>query len=181
MMVLQFLIAFVGIVLALISFMSPSGWHNMTLLQSVALTTIFALAATLLALSLSWQMVPGSYQRISVEGLTAAVGIGFFVATTSLFPWHHSGSFIEEGIPCALTEFAIVVPIAAVFWLMARRGAPLSRSSLDAAVAGLAGLVALAILQVRCPHQEAPHLLVWHLGAVAIIVSLGILAGKTAA
>ena len=75
-------------------------------------------------------------------------------------------------------ELVIAVPAAVVFWLLARRGALFGGARVGAALTGLAGVLALAVLQFRCMFQQAPHLLVWHGTTAAILIGISALIGE---
>jgi hypothetical protein len=38
-------------------------------------------------------------------------------------------------------------------------------------------MLAVTILQFQCPHQQAPHLLVWHLGSLVVAILTGMAIG----
>jgi len=175
--VLGFLLVFTILALSLIGMTGRSGFHRMNEIQLIAMTTILALGVTLFSVSLAWQMIPGSYQRISIKRILTLSGVGLLAAVLLLFPWRTPEAFLAQGWPCSLTELAIAVPAAAVFWVLARRGAPISGPAMGSVLGGIAGLLAVTVLQFQCPHQEAPHLLVWHLGMLAVLVPTGMLIG----
>ena len=70
------------------------------------------------------------------------------------------------------------LPAAALFWLIARRGAPLSFGTLGGTLGGIAGLLGATILQFTCSRQDAAHLLVWHGGVLAASITAGVLTAK---
>ena len=75
-----------------------------------------------------------------------------------------------------MLELAVSAPAAVLLWLIVRRGAPFRGPRLGAAVAGLSVLLALTVVQSQCMYPQAPHILVWHAGAVLLIIG-GALAG----
>jgi hypothetical protein len=103
----------------------------------------------------------------------APFGFGVIGAIALLFRWRTFRAFVADGWPCAVMELMITVPATLVFWLLARRGALFASAALGAAVTGLAVFLALTPLQFQCMFQQAPHLLVWHGGTVAILVGMG--------
>jgi hypothetical protein len=50
-------------------------------------------------------------------------------------------------------------------------------SAMGATLGATAGLLGVTVLQVKCPHQEALHLLVWHGSVLAIATGAGLLTG----
>ena len=69
----------------------------------------------------------------------------------------------------------IALPSVVVFWLLARRASLFPDVALGASLGGLAALLGIAVLQFQCMFQQAPHLLVWHGGTAALLVSLAAL------
>jgi hypothetical protein len=176
--VVKFLLIFAALALALISMMGKAGFYAMDVLQVVAMTIILSIGAVLLSISLTWQMIPGSYRSIPINLIVTGSIVGPLTAIALIFPWRTSQGDLLHGWPCFVAELAIGIPAAAIFWIVSRRGAPHSGPALGASLAGLAGLLAVAVLQIQCPHQEAPHLLVWHLGAPLTLILAGILIGS---
>jgi len=175
---LAFLAVFVACTVGLIAIMDKAGFHLMTEAQMASMAAILAGGGILFSLIVAWDMVPGSRQRFPLSLVLALSGFGVLGGIALLFPWRTSGAFVSEGWPCAVMELMIAVPGAAVFWLLARRGALFGGAGVGAAVGGLAVVLALAVLQFRCMFQQAPHLLVWHGGTAAILIGLGALIGE---
>jgi hypothetical protein len=71
----------------------------------------------------------------------------------------------------------MAVIAAALLWLAVRRGTPLSTITTGATLRTTAGLLGITVLQVKCRHQEAPHLLLWHGSVLVIAVGTGALSG----
>src|SRR4029077_7430607 len=133
-------------------------------IELLAMAALYATGVSLLAVSLAWQMRPGSYRRVSTTALLGAFGIGLLLGMALLFPWQSSPAFALEGWPCLLGGLGIAVPGALLLWLVVRRGAALSFTTLGATLGATAGLLGVTVLQFKCAHQEASHLLVWHTG-----------------
>jgi hypothetical protein len=123
-------------------------------------------------------MIPGSGPGIPLWGLLTLGGVAVFGGLAMLFPWQTSGSFVSEGLLCAVMELTIAVPTTAVFWLVARRGALFASAGLGATLTGLAAFLVLIPLQFQCMFQQAPHLLVWHGGTALLMIGLGALVGN---
>lgn len=174
----EFLAVFTICALGLIAIMDKAGFHLMTVTQMVPMAAILAGGGILFSLIVAWQMVPGSRQGFPLSVALAVSGFGVIGGIALLFPWRTSAAFVSEGWPCAVMELTIAVPAAVVFWLLARRGALFGGAGVGAALGGLAVVLTLAVLQFRCPFQQAPHLLVWHGGMAAVLIGLGALMGK---
>ena len=175
---LLLLAIFVAVSAALVAVMNKTGLHMMTPLQLAGIAAILWGGGILFAIHLSGQMVPGSRSVFPLWSLLSLGGIAMFAGITALFPWQTGGSFVSEGWPCAAMELTLLVPAAAIFWLFARRGALFASAGLGATLTAVAAFLVLMPLQVQCPFQQAPHLLVWHLGTGLLMIGLGALVGN---
>lgn len=176
-LVLEFLAVFAACCGVLIAAMDQAGFHLMTGMQMVCMAAILTGAGVLFALTVAWRMVPASRQSFALTTALALSGCGAIGGIALLFPWRASRAFVSEGWPCAAMEVAIAVPAAAIFWLLARRGALFGGAGMGAALSGLAVVLALLVLQFQCMFQQAPHLLAWHGGTAAILIGVGALVG----
>jgi hypothetical protein len=177
-LVLAFLAVFAAGAAGLIAILDHPGFHLMTGAQMASMAAMLAGAGILFAVTVAWQMVPGSRPGFPLSLAVALSGVGVLGGIALLFPWRASAAFVPEGWPCALMELTIAIPAAGVFWLFARRGAWWGGAGAGAALGGLAVTAALLVLQFRCMFQQAPHLLAWHGGTAAILIGLGALFGE---
>jgi hypothetical protein len=156
-----------------------AGIGQMARTQMFGVSAIFLAGTALLSLSLVWQMIPGSLQRYPTRVILPALVAGFILGIVLLFPWRAPEAFLARGWHC-LGSGSLMSGVAAVmFWLFARRGAPLSIGAMGATLGACAGLVSVTVLQFACSHQDLGHLLIW-LGAVlagSIVIGAGIAYG----
>lgn len=174
----EFLLVFVVCTVGLVAIMDKAGFHLMTAAQMASMAAILGGAGVLFSLIVAWQMAPGSRQLFPLSLALALSGFGVFGGIALLFPWRISHAFVSEGRSCAVMELMIAVPVAVVFWLLARRGALFGGAGVGASLGGLAVVLALLVLQFRCMFQQAPHLLVWHGATAAILIGLAALMGE---
>jgi hypothetical protein len=158
--------------------LDKAGFRLMSGSQMAWMMGIFAAGAVLFSFAVAACMVPGSAQRLLIRAKLVLCAGGVILGIAVLFPWRLPSAFVSEGWPCALMEAMIAIPAALVLWLLARRGALFASAPTGAAIAGLAVLLALAPLQFQCMFQQAPHLLVWHVGTAATLVGLGAWVGR---
>jgi len=175
--VAQLLVLFVVFSTALVAVMGTAGIARMSLLQVVGIGVLLATGVCLFSVMLACQMRPGSYQPVPGHTVLAAFGLGLLTAMGVLFPWGAAPRFVAQGWPCLLGGVCVAVPAAALLWLVVRRGAPLSMSTMGATLGATAGLLGVTVLQVKCPHQEALHLLAWHGSVLVIATGAGVLVG----
>jgi hypothetical protein len=163
-----------------VSQLGIGGWRARDAIQRIAVFTILSLGSVLFASSLVREMAPGS--RVFVPASRSIAGVlaicaGIFAA---LFQFHPERTFVATGLVCLRIGLECALPVAAISWLILRRGAALNRIAAGALAGALAGLSGLALLETFCPNLNRYHVLVWHLGAAVTSTIAGILAGIVA-
>ena len=179
-LIFTFLAVFTVCAVGLIAILNKAGFHLMTGVQMGLIAAILAGGGILFSFTLAWRMVPGSRWRIPFSLVLTVSVLVPIAGIALLFPWHTSSAFVSEGWPCAELELTITIPSAAVYWLLARRGALFASPGLGASLTALAVFLALIPVQFQCMFQQAPHLLVWHGGAALLLIALGTLIGELA-
>jgi hypothetical protein len=160
--------------------MGLGGVEKMNVFQLIAITVVLPLRVALLALSLAWQVTPGSLRRISVRGAVNILVAGFIVSVVFLFPWHTPEALLARGWPCLRLGLLMALPSGLLFWLVARRGAPLEMKALGGTLGAISGLLGVSVLQFHCDRQETEHLLFWHGGVLLVSIVAGVLIGSAA-
>jgi hypothetical protein len=136
-------------------------------------------------LAMRWS-VPGSgakYSRSSVFLVIAMVlALAPALAAPHLVTPDHPGICVGSspamGLQCAGWQLLIAIPVFLVSLWFILRGASVS-GVLAGALAGLgAGLLSDAAIHFHCPAVDPSHTVTWHLGAVALLASMGALIGK---
>ncbi len=179
-LVVTFLAVFTVCAVGLIAILDKAGFHLMTGVQMGLIAAILAGGGILFSFTLAWRMAPGSRWRIPFSRVLTVSGLVPIAGIALLFPWHTSSAFVSEGWPCAALELTIAIPSAAVYGLLARRGALFASPGLGASLTALAVFLALIPVQFQCMFQQAPHLLIWHGGAALLLIGLGTLIGELA-
>jgi hypothetical protein len=126
--------------------------------------------------------VPGSYQSplslacIGLTGLAIYLFISWRTFQISPF-WPPAGRGLSLGIAC-MTTIGVMGILALLFGLfLTRRGLPL-RARATGLLLGLgSGLAAEAAWRLHCPITSWRHILLFHTGAVFIVVVLGMVLG----
>jgi Negative regulator of sigma F len=178
MLTLAFFVVFAFLSAAMIAVLKMLGIHLMTSAANLSITAIFTGAGLLFSRDLAREMIPGSPRSWPLPLVFALPGIAAFGGLALLFPWRQSGAFVSEGWHCALLEAIIAGPVAAIFWLLARRGVIFSSPALWGVLAGLTLSLALVPVQVQCMFLQAPHLLVWHAGTALLLIGVGAAIGR---
>lgn len=175
----RFWIVYLLLASPVISMLGIAGVRQMDWLQLAVITVILVVGGMVLSLSIAWQMTPGSLQLVTTKVAVPALAAGFVLGTALLFPWHAPEAFFAPGWHCFKTGIAMAVPVAFLFWLLARRGAPLSIGRLASTLGAIAGLFGASVLQFTCSRQEARHLLVWHGGVLVASILMGVVIAHT--
>jgi len=173
------MLVFLALGAAFAVWMHPLGLKTMTKVQLSVATAILLASALCSALSLAWQMRPGSLRSFPSWVPLAIPITAFVAATVLLFPMERSEAFVTEGSHCLIAGLAIAVLSIAAFWPIVRGGA-ISRVKLWGTTLGvLAGLTGASALQYSCELQNATHLAVWHGGILLVSIGIGTLGGYT--
>ena len=171
----QFAAIFLVFAAGLIAMMGVTGFRTLDAWQALGIVAILAVGVSLLSLVLAWQIRPGSQQKISAKLAWTCLGVGFLTGAALLFPWRGAEAFVSRGWPCLLAGSAVAIPGGILFWLLARRGVPLSVGTFGGTLGAIAGLLGLTVLQFRCIYQDATHILVWHGGVLVLSIAAGVL------
>jgi hypothetical protein len=175
---LQFAAIFSLFAVGLIAVMGFSGMALARPWQALGITAILVVGVALFSVSLAWQISPGSRQWVPAKVSWVCYGLGLAAGAALLFPWQAAEAFVEPGWSCSLTGLAIAVPGGALFWLPARRGAPLSAGTFGGTLGAIAALLGITVLHFQCVYQEAAHFLVWHGSILLVAISGGILVAR---
>jgi hypothetical protein len=167
---------------ALISLLATmyGGHQALRVLSSVQVLVYFGsflLLAILFAVAVLEQIIPGSKRRVKPGVLMAGAALFLIALAPVLFENFGLDGFVENGVPCLKfgTMFATVG--GALGFFLIRKGfltSPLEAGVLTGCFAGLSGVTALGFV---CPFLNAPHILVWHFGTMAIGTAAGALIG----
>jgi hypothetical protein len=151
------------------------GWGSTALQLSVGVV--------LIGLALR-ESIPG--QQVSLPVATSFIGLGAVMqVVVGIATWMNSpgmlapaGQATAHGVGCALNDLALAAPAMAVTLWLVFRALPLRPS-----VAGLLGgagaaVTADALTHVLCPMSDLRHVLVWHTGAMVVLMLLGWAIGR---
>lgn len=155
-----------------------AGWNAQSIIERLILFGTIGAALFASAYSLSLEMVPGSKPRFDWRWPESSAYAAFIVTVAIAF--HRVYRFDMRAIhgECfgrGLLAAAAVLPL---LFLAVRRGVFLDRKNAAASIAVLIASAALLILTVYCPILNWQHVLIAHLGAVAVIVAAAIIVGR---
>lgn len=167
----------VGVVALSVARMGALAIPVMSSLQTYSILGALAVSIGLLAYSLANQIVPGSRHRVSPRLLPVGIVVPLIFLIAVVFPFHAEPDFWRRSWACIRAGTVISVVAAVPLWLVLRRGAILSPAITGAAIGFFAGLAGTTALEIHCPNIEAWHILVGHLGVVALCTVAGLLVG----
>jgi hypothetical protein len=177
--VLAFGLLFLVVVTIGCLLLGVSGWSALSPGQRIGVYTASAIGAILLALSLVRQIVPGSRHEVSPVRLQIGVLALLVLMMIIVFQPQHELAFVSSGLTCLRIGLTYSIPTAFLSWLILRRGALLSPKLTGATVGMFAGVIGVTVLEVYCPNLNLYHILVWHLGVIALIGLAGLILGTT--
>lgn len=153
------------------------GLHRLTPAAAAVDYGVLVLLAFVLAGGVVAQMIPGS-RLILPPAAAALLSIALLATTASLlFPDFTTREFVRRGLPCLRLGLLCALPGAALVALLLRRG--FVTHARQAALAGgaLSGLLGVCVLALHCPILNASHIVVWHVGVIAVTSLAGAGAG----
>ena len=154
------------------SFLGPHGFLALSDLQRAAVYSTLAALGTVAAVACSRQMRPAGGSSLGGVALLLALGCFPAVAAT-IFHGYSTVNLVPQGIPCLRAGLLVALPTAILVAGILRKGFVLDWSAAGLAAGVLSGLTGLGMLEVQCPNLKAIHILVWHLGVVAVSAALG--------
>jgi hypothetical protein len=149
----------------------PFGYYGFRVLSPYQRTFyygILLLLAILFAVATAHEMIPGSKRRINSSWLILAAACILPLLVFALFPDFEVDRFAALGIPCLRLGLVCALLSGSLLWLVSRKGFFLSPVAGVATVGLFAGLAGVAVLALHCPIHNWPHIVAWHLGAMAL-------------
>lgn len=157
--------------------LGTAGWQALSILKKIAVFAALTTACYLLAFCLTRQLTPGSAMPVGARLLLAAILVTVTAIFAILFDYHPEKTFVATGLVCFSIGLKCALPVAALSWLMLRRGMVLNPVAAGALAGTLAGLSGLTLLEIFCPNPNKYHILAWHLGAAIASAIAGSLIG----
>ena len=150
-----------------------AGWLARNRLQVSVDFILLGISILVVAFSLAKQMAPGSEQPAPTWTLILTPLLALLAAVVLLFGYHWSPNFWPRALACWEIGVACAAVSAPLFWLVLRRGFPLSPVSQGAMTGLLAGFVGVTVLEIHCPNLDRMHIAGGHVGAAVTAVVVG--------
>jgi hypothetical protein len=154
------------------------GWQALALAKKVSVFAPLLAGAYLLGLAVVRQMVPGDAPTTRPVAWSAAAYALLVTVVAAVFGRQREPLFVPNGLSCFGPGVIYAASAALFVWLVIRRGAMLSGPLMGAMTGGLAGFIALAGIEIRCPNPNGNHILVWHLPLVLAGALGGVAVGE---
>jgi hypothetical protein len=165
-----FAIGFIALCAIGCYFAGQSGWHALNSVQKLCVFAPLGACAALLVFSIVRQMTPAAKHVRSSAVLSAGAFLLLFLMMAVIFRPVHELEFVRTGVMCFRTGMTFAIPAAFLFALLLLRGAALSPALTGVTAGGLAGLVGLAVLEIRCPDLNVYHIVAWHVSVPLVCV-----------
>lgn len=173
-------IVFACLVLFSIAATVPFGFlavQSFSAYQKVLLYSTVAGCAALCSAAVVGQMIPGSNKNWQPSIPLPCSVISLAAITLTIFGDFGSTRFVYHGIPCLRLGMAMAIVAFGLICGFLRKGLVTSWLRAGAIGGGLAGLAGVSVLALHCPIQNAPHVLVWHIGVIVAAGLGGLLFG----
>lgn len=159
---------------------SALGIEAQTWMQLAVVLPVLAAGATLLAISMVKQMVPGSRHWISPFILPVVTILVLLSAIAIVFRIHVERDLWGGGVACLKMGASYAAPSGFLFWLLLRRGAMLTPRLSGATAGMLAGIVGTFVLEIHCPNTNMMHIALFHCSHAVFGAAAGFAIGTLA-
>ncbi len=85
-----------------------------------------------------------------------------------LFHDYRTDRFVAQGVVCLTAGLLVALPTALASWLLLRRGFAVNSVTAGLAVATLAGLGGVTMLELHCANIQAPHVMLLHTAVILV-------------
>ncbi len=170
-LIFVFFAAFCLIVTGTVGFL---GYAAMTGAERAVYYSIIGIFGLLFSNAAVASAIPAAKVRIPAYLLIFASVVVTALAVSVMFPSIVPAQFVRRGIPCLRLGCVCAVLFGVVAGLLLRRGYITDRWRTALIVSCFAGFSGVAVLSLHCPLLNALHIIVWHLGAMAISALVGL-------
>ncbi len=156
----------------------PVGYFGFRALSSFQKMAVYsgiagcALSSSALLVS---QMIPGSKRVLNPALVLPSEIMSLIVITLGMFHSYTTERFVLRGIGCLRLGTICAFGCGALAWLLLRKGFFTSPPVAGLIAGSFAGFAGFAVLALHCPILNVPHILVWHLGVLAIAVPVALI------
>jgi hypothetical protein len=152
------------------------GLHGIRAMSGSKIAVIFPVLLALICLAAvvcAGQMAPGSRHRGKPWVWLVSACVALTAVFALLFTDYRSESFVSQGVACLKAGLLHAIPAAIISWWVLHRGFAVNSLAAGVAVGTLSGLAGVAMLELHCANFEAPHIMLWHTGVLALSGAAG--------
>lgn len=168
---------FAAFTLLLTSAVGFAGFRVLTAAQRIIYYGLVGAFGLLFSASAAAALVPAAKVRVRSGLVTLACVLVLAMAVSLMFPDFALDRFVSRGVPCLRLGCICAALFGLLATLLLRRGfvTHVKRTALYIACFG--GFSGVAVLSLHCPLRNAPHIIVWHFGSIAVSALAGALIG----
>lgn len=160
------------------AFVRMWGYFAMTPLQRSIYYGLVTFVGLVFAMAAAQAAIPGAKVRVRSGRLAIASVIVLAVAVSALFPTFGFDRFVSRGVPCLRLGCICAALFALLATVLLKRGYVTNPGATSVLIGCFAGFSGVAVLSLHCQLLEAPHIIVWHFGAMAVSALGGLVIGR---
>lgn len=170
-LIFVFFVAFCLIVTATVGFF---GYAAMTGAEKAVYYGIIAIFGLLFSNATVASAIPAAKVRVPAYLLIFASVVVTALAVSLMFPSIKPEQFVRRGLPCLRLGCICAALFGVLAGLVLRRGYVTDRWRTALVVSCFAGFSGVVVLALHCPILNTLHIVVWHLGTVAVSALVGL-------
>jgi hypothetical protein len=163
--------------LVLTAFFGFGGLLRLTLPQRLVYYGAITFFGLMFSMAAVQTAVPGAKVRVRSQIMVASAVVILAALVTALFPDFDLDRFVDRGFPCLRFGCMCAALFSGLATIFLRRGYVTDIRSTSLLLGCFAGFSGVAVLSLHCPILNAPHIIVWHLGAIGISALGGFIVG----
>ena len=168
---------FAAFSLLLTSAVGFRGFHVLSPAERIVYYTLICVFGLLFSASAAPALIPAAKIRIRPSAVAFACVLVIAVAAMLMFPAFSLNRFVSLGIPCLRLGCLCAALYGLLATFLVRRGFVADPKCTALYIACFGGFSGIAVLSLHCPFLNAPHIIVWHLGSMAVSAVAGAFIG----
>ena len=168
---------FLGFTLLLATAVGLQGFSTLTLIERIVYYGIVGFYAVLFSMAAVQSAIPGARVRVGRGRIAAGSVIAVALIASLLFRNFGLDHFVSFGIPCLRFGCVSAALFGGITTILLRRGYVTDIGATALLISYFAGFSGVAALSLHCQLQNASHIIVWHLGAMAVSGLSGVAIG----
>ena len=176
-LILLVLGSFLGFSLLLAAAVGLQGFSALTLIERLVYYGIVGFYGVLFSMAAVQSAIPGAIVRVGRGRIAAGAVIALALIVSLLFGDFGLDHFVLVGIPCLRFGCFSAALFGGIATILLRRGYVTDIGATALLISCFAGFSGVAVLSLYCTVQNASHVIVWHLGTMAVSGLSGVAIG----